>query len=80
MRIPKVVEVQAQDNYMLSLCFENGARKLFDAKPLFSMPIYKPLSDQDLFRNVSVDRFGGITWGNGIDCCRDTLYAESIPA
>ena len=76
MKTPKVIDVKAQKDFMLTVCFDNGISREFDVKPLLSMPIYKPLQNVELFQKVSVDQFGGITWGNNIDCCRDTLYAS----
>lgn len=78
MKSPKVINVQAQNDLTLIVKFDNGMTKTFDVKPLLEMPIYKPLKDVALFRTASIDRFGGITWGNDIDCCRDTLYADGI--
>ena len=78
MKYPKVVAVQAQDDFVLDLRFDNGTTKSFDAKPMLDLPIYKPLNDPAIFQHVSIDMFGGITWGNNIDCCCDTLDAQGV--
>lgn len=79
MKTPPITKVCAEEDYILRVWFGNGAAKKFDMKPLLAMPVYRPLQDKTMFGNVSIDQFGGITWGNDIDCCRDTLYAEGIP-
>ena len=48
--------------------------KTIDVKSLLTMPIYKLFADVVLFQKVKVYKFGGITWGNDIDCCADILY------
>lgn len=40
---PRPVNVKALDNYELLICFQNGEQKIFDVKPLLSMPLYQPL-------------------------------------
>ena len=76
---PRVVEAVPSDDYSLRLTFNNGERRIFDAKPLFSMPVFQPLQNRGFFALVKVEH-GTIVWPRDIDYCPDTLYSESIPA
>lgn len=76
---PRVVDVEPINNYMLRLTFTNGERRIFDAKPLFDFPVFKPLRIKAFFETVKVDH-GTVQWPKDIDYCPDTLYVESVPA
>jgi len=75
---PRVKSVVPKEDYTLLLSFSNGERRLFDAKPLLSYPVFKALRDPGFFRLVQT-AYGSIAWPNDIDYCPDTLYAESLP-
>ena len=70
---PRVLDVKPMDDYKLLLTFTNGERRLFDAKPLLKMPVFKRLENESVFRLVTVD-YGTVIWPHGIDYCPDTLY------
>ena len=76
---PRVAQVSPMEDYRLYLTFTNGDRRIFDAKPLFSFEVFKPLENELFFRSVKV-AYGSVLWPNDIDYCPDTLYAESKPA
>ena len=73
----RVVAVTPTDNHELILTFTNGERRLFDARPLLSVPVFKPLANKSFFRTVKV-AFGTVEWPQDIDYCPDTLYLESV--
>ena len=69
---------EARDDYKIQLLFNNGERRLFNAKPLLEMDIFKPLANRAFFQTVQV-AYGSVYWNGDIDYCPDTLYAESVP-
>ena len=73
----KVKEVEALDNYILLVTFENKIRKKYDIKPLFEKwEIFKNLINiTGLFKNVKVDKGGyGISWNEEIDLSCNELW------
>ena len=76
---PRVTAVAPMGGYKLLLTFNNGERRVFDARPLLSTRAYKPLENAGFFELVKVAH-GSILWPNDIDYCPDTLYAESVLA
>ena len=75
---PRVTIATPIDDYKLLLTFTNGERRIFDAKPLLEMSIFKPLANKSFFQSVKV-AYGSVMWPQDIDYCPDTLYVESIP-
>jgi len=73
----RVTAVTPMDDYMLYLKFDNGEQRIFDAKPLLSIGVFKPLQKKTFFNAVKV-AYGSIIWPSDIDYCPDTLYAESV--
>ncbi len=71
-----VIAVNAMDDYKLFLCFDNGEKKIFDAKPILSYGRFKELSDLNLFKKVRVS-FDTVEWENGLDLDPEYLYAKS---
>jgi hypothetical protein len=76
---PRVSAVSPMEDYRLLLTFSNGERRVFDAKPLFSVGAFRPLQNKIFFESVRAAH-GSVLWPNGIDYCPDTLYIESAPA
>ncbi len=74
----RVVAVVPKDNYALLLTFSNGERRIFDARPLLEIPVFKALNRKPFFESVKVE-YGTIAWAQDIDYCPDTLYIESTP-
>lgn len=79
----KVINVNALDNYMLSVEFDNGEKRIKDISPLLGKPVFAPLKDINLFKNAFI-LYGAVTWkdsqGNEIDICPDSLYSSSVPS
>ena len=74
---PRVLAVTPMEDYKLLITFTNGERRIFDAKSLFNLTVFKPLMNKAFFQLVAVDH-GAISWPQGIDYCPDTLYVESV--
>lgn len=72
-----VKNVRPLSDFKLAITFENGAEKLFDAKPYLENGIFRELKDEKLFNSVHVS-FDTIEWDNGADLDPELLFAESI--
>ena len=52
------------------------ARGVVALKDRLFGPVFEPLRDPALFRQVSVDEFGAVCWPNGADLAPDAMYEE----
>ena len=75
---PRVIEVRANEDYTLSLEFENGERKVYDVRPLLDFGVFRELKNLSYFKQVR-PFMGSVSWPNGQDICPDTLYLDSKP-
>ena len=75
---PYVKSVKPQENHSLLLTFENGEKRVFDLKPYFEKPVFKPLKNMALFKTARVVS-GSVEWQGEVDLSFDTLYLESKP-
>jgi hypothetical protein len=72
----EVVRVTALPHYRLAVEFRDGISGTIDLSGDLEGEIFEPLRDEGFFRQVSVDKYGAITWPNGADLAPDALYAE----
>ncbi|MBO5099007.1 MAG: DUF2442 domain-containing protein [Clostridia bacterium] len=76
----KVCGVRPLDDFLLWVRFNNGEAKIYDFKPLINLPVFKPLADVNVFRNVYID-YNTAVWNNGdIDIAPEELYNKGISA
>lgn len=75
---PVLKEAIPLDGYKLALIFGENERRVFDFSSNLNHKYYSPLTDEKLFRSVSVVD-GEISWVTGQDFCPHTLYEQSIP-
>lgn len=88
----KLVGVEANDDFTLTLTFEGGERRLYDAKPLLQEgTVFAPFRDLRNFRRVYLDAQNDVAWdidpavdsekvwSNKIDLCPDSCYLDSTP-
>jgi len=73
----RVVEVQPNPDFTLTLTFANGELRRFDVKPYLNSGIFRDLRELRLFNAVR-PLLGSIQWSGGQDFCPDTLYQESV--
>ena len=73
---PKITHALPHGDH--SLMFENGEQRAFDLKPYLDTPVFAPLRDLDLFRQVHVV-YGSLEWPGGRDFTYDLFYAASMP-
>ena len=79
MLYPKIISIEALDEYKIKLCYETGEVKIFDALPYMSGKWYEELYNKSYFRSVRLlpDR-EGIEWAHGQDIAPHELYDMSI--
>jgi hypothetical protein len=73
---PKVVKVQALEEYILRLFFDNGEVRHFDVAPYLDKGIFEELRNIHYFNQVK-PFFGGVHWPHEQDFRPDTLFLES---
>ena len=87
-----IVGVVANDDYTLTISFDNGEKRLYDMRPLLQKgTVFEPLFKAETFRRVYVDDSHCIAWdidpnidsskvwNNKIDLCPDSCYIDSVP-
>jgi len=75
---PYVKDVRPLDDYQLEVVFENGERRVFDAKPYLQRGVFVRLQNRAVFQAARVVA-GSVEWPGGLDLSYDTLYLESRP-
>lgn len=75
---PRPVNVKPLDDYELLVTFQNGEQKVFDVKPILSLPLYQPLKNKGFFTLAKADGMC-IFWNEDIDLCPDMVYTDSRP-
>ncbi len=78
---PKITKVQTKPGKTLLVEFDNGARRVYDCKPLLDSEVFRPLEDETLFRCVHADSHGyGIVWNDAIDLAESEIWLNGQPA
>ena len=88
----KVTGVIPNDNFTLTLSFDNGERKLYDMRPLLKKgTVFEPFIRLENFRRVYIDETNSVAWdvnlnidsnkfwNNKVDLCSDSCYIDSVP-
>jgi len=73
---PRVKSVNAVQDYVLEIVFNNNEKKVFDVKPFLNFGLFSELKDIIMFQTAKAE-LGTVIWENGLDICPDTLYLES---
>ena len=70
--------VVPNNDYTLTLTFENGEKRLFDMKPYLDFgPVFRELKNRSLFRSARV-AFRSVEWANNADLDPEMLYPNSV--
>ncbi len=72
----RVVSVRPLDGYSLAIVFDDGTHGVVSLKDRLFGPVFEPLRDPAVFRQVFVDEFGAVSWPNGADLAPDAIYAR----
>lgn len=72
----QIASVKPLDDMMMILTFSTGEQRLFDAT-ILTGPAFKPLSDENIFKNCKIVD-GVVTWmDEDIDCAPEYMYENS---
>jgi hypothetical protein len=71
-----VASVRALDDFQLQVTFKDGTSGIVSLTDRLFGPVFEPLRDPAMFRQVSVDEFGAVCWPNGADLAPDALYEQ----
>ncbi len=74
---PRVKHVRPNDNFTITVTFDNGEVRVFDVKPYLDYGIFRELKDLRAFNSVR-PFLGSVQWRNGQDFCPDTLYEQGM--
>ncbi len=73
----RVETVEPLDGYVLRLGFTDGSSREVDLEQELWGPVFEPLQEPDIFRQVAVDHeLGTIVWPNGADMDPDVLHGD----
>ncbi|MYC95363.1 MAG: DUF2442 domain-containing protein [Caldilineaceae bacterium SB0661_bin_32] len=75
MTCPVVVSVECEEDFTLSVAFENGEKGLLDMKPYLDFGIFKKIKDPKVFETVHVS-FDTIAWASGADLDPEFVYEK----
>lgn len=73
-----VKAVTPKSDYTLVITFENGEKRIYNALPLLSKPIFKQLNNKAFFMRAKAE-CGTIIWDEDIDIAPEHLYECSSP-
>ena len=68
--------VAPRDGYRIWVRFSDGASGEVDLSHLAGEGIFRAWEDRRFFESVGFNEHGDIAWGDTIDLCPDTLYAQ----
>jgi hypothetical protein len=72
--MPRVVSVYPLDEFELSITFDDGSHGVISLRERLFGPVFEPLREPAMFRQVFVDEFGAVAWPNGADLAPDALH------
>lgn len=88
----KIMSVTPNNDFTLTLGFDNGERRILDIKPMLEKgSVFEPFCDINNFRRVYLDAQHCVSWdidpavdsekiwSNKVDLCPDSCYIDSIP-
>ncbi len=75
----KIVDAEPCGAYNIRVLFNNSEERMFDGSVVLSGEAFRPLRDENLFRNFKLD-FETITWCDGeLDVAPEFVYENSRP-
>ena len=88
----QIVAVCPNDDFTLTIGFDNGEKRLYDVRPLLKKgTVFEPFANIENFKRVYIDEQhciswdidpmtdSSIVWSNKVDLCPDSCYVDSIP-
>lgn len=74
--MPRVTKVSPLSGFRLRIAFEDGVAGEIEILPRLKGPVFEPLRDEAVFRQVGIDEFGAVCWPNGPDLAPDAIYSR----
>ena len=72
---PAAVSVACEEDYILSIVFDNGECGLLDMKPYLNLGVFKRIQNPSVFETVHVS-FDTIAWESGADLDPEFIYEK----
>ena len=72
----RAIAVQAQDNYMLWVQYDDGVAGRVDLSNLVGKGVFAAWTDRRVFEMVHIGPSGEIAWNDQIDMCPDAMYLK----
>ncbi|MBI4565779.1 MAG: DUF2442 domain-containing protein [Planctomycetes bacterium] len=77
-KLIRIRTVEPLEGYKLKVGFTDGTFRVIDFENELKGPIFGPLKELALFRQVKVE-YGTLVWPTGADVCPDELYYGGLP-
>lgn len=74
--VPSVSQVVPQEDFTLSITYDNGEEAIFDMKPYLNFGVLSRLKNGDQFKRVRVS-FDTVAWDCGVDLDPEFIYQKS---
>ena len=72
---PSVTQVVANEDFTLSVTFDNGEEGVLDVKPHLGFGVFQGISSYEKFKTVRIS-FDTIEWDGGVDLDPEIVYAK----
>ncbi|HVH78881.1 MAG TPA: DUF2442 domain-containing protein [Stellaceae bacterium] len=73
----RVINVTPLPEYRLQIEFDDGVAGVVEIFPRLSGPVFEPLRDEAMFRQVMIDPdTGAVCWPGGPDLAPDAMYSR----
>ncbi|NQZ33991.1 MAG: DUF2442 domain-containing protein [Oceanospirillaceae bacterium] len=74
---PAVINVNALNDYLLRVEFENGQQGVLDMSPFLTFGVFKQIRNKEQFKQVKVS-FDTIEWSSGADLDPEFVYEKVV--
>ncbi len=72
-KYPAVISVACEEDYTLSVVFDNGEIGLLDMKPYLDFGVFRKIQDPSVFETVHIS-FDTVAWESGADLDPEFVY------
>ena len=72
---PAVTSVACEEDYILSIVFDNGESGALDMKPYLNFGVFKKIQPPSIFGTAHVS-FDTIAWDSGVDLDPEFVYEK----
>jgi len=74
---PAVINVNALNDYLLRVEFDNGQQGVLDMSPFITFGVFKKIKNKEQFMQVRVS-FDTIEWDSGADLDPEFVYKKVV--